>query len=495
VRSQPGAENGFTLVELLMVVLMTGIIITALASAFTVGLQNTSATGTRLSESGDLQLLSAYFPSDAQNAGPLPADVTTTASATAGCTGSLLGGNVLALRWQDGQTLAEYGVTYRTARVGGEEQLLRYACSGGTTTSIVIARSLRATAGAVATISQAPRMTMTLTLASGFTAGVTAVRRSIPGVAAAASPAPPVCALTSAALSPSTAETTPVGLLLVVPVLTVTVTGPCGTLSVQYSPGGGSTRSQPLTGGGTRSAMLTNNGWTAGDRQLSILDGSTALGSVPFTVTNAPACTAVLASVSPSAGVRSANPAPNTLTAPGTVTVTATFASSCGVAALVYDAVSAASAPSASTSAFVGSGPSRSAVVPATTAWSDGPHTLLIKEGAELLTQATFTVTPAACSVASIALSRSSVNENNGDINQNVDVQVNTTGVCSGLRISFVPGTAPALRNLTETYAGSSVWQGTIPKNTYTWTRGTKRITPQLSDGTSLSPTADLQVN
>lgn len=487
-------DDGFTLIELLMVIAMTGIILTALVSAFTVGLQNTNTTGTRLAESADVQLLSTYLPPDVQNAGSLASDVSTGGSATAGCSGSLTGSNVLALQWSDPLAGTAYGVTYRAATVGGERQLIRYACTHAATTSTVIARSL-ATSGAVADITLNPRITMTLTLASGYTGSVTAVRRSVLLVAASASPTPPACVLTSAVLSPSAGDVTLTGTLLLPPTLTVTLTGPCGTISTSYQPDGSTPRSQTLVGTTTRTALLTATGWTAGDRPLTLLAGATSLGIVPFVVTAAPVCSATSVSLSPAQGSRSKNPSPNTLSE-GQVTVSAMFATSCGTATLVYDPSDSTTAPSAHTTAFApAAGASRTATIAATTKWSDGPHTLLIKDSGGAITSTTFTVTAAACTVTSVTLSPASVNNNSNGINQSVDVTVKTAGVCSALKVQFTPGSTSTTLPLTETIVGSGTWQATIDEGaSYSWTDGDKIITAQLSDGTSLSPTATLQV-
>jgi prepilin-type N-terminal cleavage/methylation domain-containing protein len=57
-------EEGFTLPELLMVVVISSVIVLVLASAFIVGARTTSEAKTRLEESRDARLLATYFGSD-----------------------------------------------------------------------------------------------------------------------------------------------------------------------------------------------------------------------------------------------------------------------------------------------------------------------------------------------------------------------------------------------------------------------------------------------
>ena len=63
-----GDEKAFTLIELIVGMAITGIIVSAIAGALIVALTTTDATATRLSESHDAQISSAYLANDVQSA-------------------------------------------------------------------------------------------------------------------------------------------------------------------------------------------------------------------------------------------------------------------------------------------------------------------------------------------------------------------------------------------------------------------------------------------
>ena len=70
-------EEGFTLTEVLVTVVITGIIAGAVTASIIIGLRTTDATVNRLSDSRDAQLAAAYFGTDVQGA-----DKVLTSSAT-----------------------------------------------------------------------------------------------------------------------------------------------------------------------------------------------------------------------------------------------------------------------------------------------------------------------------------------------------------------------------------------------------------------------------
>src|SRR4051794_18413504 len=86
-------DSGFTLVELLVAIVILGAVVGAIAASFIVGLKTTDGTAERYRASHDAQLLSLYFPVDAQNSTtsvvPPPADTT--------CSG--VASNLLRLQW------------------------------------------------------------------------------------------------------------------------------------------------------------------------------------------------------------------------------------------------------------------------------------------------------------------------------------------------------------------------------------------------------------
>jgi prepilin-type N-terminal cleavage/methylation domain-containing protein len=62
------SEEGFTLTELLVVIAVTSIITTVLASSFIIGIGTARSANTRLQESHDAQLASTYFGADVASA-------------------------------------------------------------------------------------------------------------------------------------------------------------------------------------------------------------------------------------------------------------------------------------------------------------------------------------------------------------------------------------------------------------------------------------------
>lgn len=123
-RARP--EDGFTLTELLVVVSISSIIMAAIASAFIVGARTEADAYTRLQESHDGQLATAYFVADASNARYFSASATPPGS---NCPD--FGTQDVALfEWMDNGTSpptkkdAFYGVS------GSPSQLIRRYCEG-----------------------------------------------------------------------------------------------------------------------------------------------------------------------------------------------------------------------------------------------------------------------------------------------------------------------------------------------------------------------------
>lgn len=100
-------ESGFTLIELVLVIAITGIITVPIANFVIAYFKNTTQTQARLSESHDVQIAAAYFSQDVANVGVRP-DPTSTSfsqsvwvnSAPAPCDASL-GNALLLMKWSD----------------------------------------------------------------------------------------------------------------------------------------------------------------------------------------------------------------------------------------------------------------------------------------------------------------------------------------------------------------------------------------------------------
>lgn len=171
-------EEGFTLVELLVVTVIVGIVMGALSSAIVVGLRTTDETTERLTESHDLQLLSVYWPADAQSGVEGRIKTGTFESECTGVPKTVDGSsNVVRFQWDQPAGTESYESNYRYAEDGDEHVLTRYSCvDNGAAREVVVAHGLGTSAP---TVTESGRqITLQLTLASGLTSRVTATRRT-----------------------------------------------------------------------------------------------------------------------------------------------------------------------------------------------------------------------------------------------------------------------------------------------------------------------------
>jgi len=123
-------EAGFTLIELLIAIMVSGLILTALSTAFIVAMKGTAGANDRFVESHGAQTLATYFASDVQSANPGMVD---TAPATGtGCNSTPAGTNVVRMQWTEMTTatrMTAFSAAYRMQKVGTEWQLARHFCS------------------------------------------------------------------------------------------------------------------------------------------------------------------------------------------------------------------------------------------------------------------------------------------------------------------------------------------------------------------------------
>jgi prepilin-type N-terminal cleavage/methylation domain-containing protein len=139
-----GGEEGFSLIELLIVVviipIVVGAITVALLSVFTLQ----SKTSNRLTDSGDAQVVASHFQDDVEAAASLTTYVTPTGPAPCGS-----GSQVLGVQLGNGNEIS-YAVTQEntsTAANSTTYSLFRNECSGGVETqSQVVAHDLPASA-------------------------------------------------------------------------------------------------------------------------------------------------------------------------------------------------------------------------------------------------------------------------------------------------------------------------------------------------------------
>ena len=133
------AEGGFTLVELMVAVAITGIVIAPLAAGMFVVLRTMDQTTNRRASSADAQQLSLYLPPDVQSADN---------AKTTGITCGTLTSPALQLWSTVYDTNFSVGYGVRQA-ADGSWQLVRQTCAGGATKTI--ARNLASSTAVLVT--------------------------------------------------------------------------------------------------------------------------------------------------------------------------------------------------------------------------------------------------------------------------------------------------------------------------------------------------------
>jgi prepilin-type N-terminal cleavage/methylation domain-containing protein len=161
------SDAGVTLVELLVVVAISGLVIPALTGALVLGWRTTDATIASLGDSRNRQLAPSLFTRDAQNA--------LTVDTTAADTTCLSAGDTLLVRMRWTETPAAGAAVDRVAAwvlsTGVERLLERRYC--GTTTSLT--SSVTATHGVVGTPTVTCRSAAGATVACGAAVTVSLV--------------------------------------------------------------------------------------------------------------------------------------------------------------------------------------------------------------------------------------------------------------------------------------------------------------------------------
>ena len=159
-------ESGFTLVELLMAIVISGFIIAPLTGGLIVGLRTTDETASRLTGSNDAQILSVWLPPDIQSVGNLVGDVVYSPTVNTECTGI---SNRLRLKWREtqGSTTNNYVAAYAIVAASNNRWFLqRYLCvNGGAATTHVVSRNL-ASSTATSVTASGTKISMTVTEAA-----------------------------------------------------------------------------------------------------------------------------------------------------------------------------------------------------------------------------------------------------------------------------------------------------------------------------------------
>lgn len=145
-------DDGFTLVELLVVVAVGSIVIVAITGVMITTFKTQDETADRLAASHDTQLVATWLPFDTASAAITGWD---NAPGTANPCTTSTGTSVMKLPYaSDGVNNTAQVVNYRLEQDGTVRNLVRYQCAGtgaGAFSRIVLARSLRDTSDAATT--------------------------------------------------------------------------------------------------------------------------------------------------------------------------------------------------------------------------------------------------------------------------------------------------------------------------------------------------------
>jgi prepilin-type N-terminal cleavage/methylation domain-containing protein len=181
-RQPRGDEGGFTLVELLVVVVIIPLVIGAISVALISVMTQQTNVSNKVSDSQDTQVVSATFVQDVQSASQITTSSTVNTPIPCGA-----GTPILSLLWGSSpQTVVSYDVVQQ----GSHSQLFRYGCAnGGSTTPTngrIIAHDVQSSLAAAITGLSCPPAALSCSpmpaaAASGWTstAGVAGVTLSI----------------------------------------------------------------------------------------------------------------------------------------------------------------------------------------------------------------------------------------------------------------------------------------------------------------------------
>lgn len=126
----PRSDAGFTLPEMMIGVVMTGIIATTIAFVITVSLKALPSATDRTDSSVAVQGITTWLPPDVDSTEPGAFD--TTAGRASGCTGVDPGQNLLHLSWSEtfAGTTTRFVANYRFIVTGTTGRIVRVSCKG-----------------------------------------------------------------------------------------------------------------------------------------------------------------------------------------------------------------------------------------------------------------------------------------------------------------------------------------------------------------------------
>ncbi len=483
-------DDGLTLPEVLMTVIMLGVIMSAIAGALLVTIGPDQQATDRLVASHDGQLLALHLPQDLQSADPTVAD--TAPGVTIACSGTVAGTNVLRLSWN--QQTTSYAVSYRTVPVDDKWQLVRYACTNaGPVSRLVVAHDLAdgTSASAFAAIDGAV-VSITVVGRTGREFTVSGSRRTPDNE----------CRVTDLSLAyTELAQEDPAGHLIADVLTTVELEGPCSgiQLLVRFSPTSAVQTLSLGSSGTPRTATIGKDTftWSVGDKSFDVVraDGQPLTGPPPAVLTITPyvePCT-----------VTSITPNPSSVMLDGAsnlaqdVAVSVATTGACAELELVFDDGNPADGTDEPPLALGAAAPYGATIARTAHTWAAGTRTLRVREvatGTEL-GSVNLTVQPYVCSVQQVQANPNPVGTTGQGASTrlagNVVVTVTTTGPCSGLQLRYRPRNSDVTVALT---GGPTSWTATIPGGgSVRWDAGDHVLTV-LIGGSPTTPTATLVV-
>lgn len=514
-------DEGFTLPELLIAIVITGVIVSAVAGSFIVVLRNHDAQTNRLSTSHDANLLSSQIWSDVQSADT----VVTSLPACPGGT-AVSNGTVLQMSWRDWSNWkADNPVsTITTVSYAADAgQLTRtYQAAGGTATQSVVVHSLVD----VMACSSGSKVTLTVktdvigvgpTASEPYTFAVSGTRRVAEAVRPVAATSPGdtggtgdthECTLAGVSVSPAAVELADTGGSAVTAALqaVVSTTGDCAgkAVSLIYQYGGIATVSPPLTGtlGGSSSwaaafgpAAPSGGKWTATSKLVTAKIGSQST-TTSFTVNPFVACSPTAVRVDPGTVALAGSNAKNLA---GPVSVAVDFVGACTGKSIsgTYQYNGNNTGPFNGTV----SGPSPwtttiDPAAPSSSSWTTTTPRTVTATLNGTLKSTSFIVTQApACAIGTVTVSPSSidmVNKQGTALTGQVTATVTFSGGCDGAAVSVtydygVNGGTTLRGTISGTITGSTPWVAVIGPNppSGSWTQGSKTVKGAIGSTTA----------